>query len=205
MSTSTGPTFDVRLTYGPLLIGVFFNMILFGVLITQQLDYLQNSRKDPLWMRILVWVVFLVETANTAFDVTIVYEPLILQYGAIPNKLPTMFITQPLCVVLVCWPIQLFFIWRIRGITGSVRISSLIFSFSLVSLAGGVWTTSMVPVAGTFSRIPILYRSAEVWLVASAITDISIALTLAISLVRLSPRSLLQSLIINFSGAERPV
>ncbi|KAJ7171268.1 hypothetical protein C8R46DRAFT_1349308 [Mycena filopes] len=182
ISPPTGPTVDVRLLYGPLLIGVFFNMILFGVLITQQLTYLATSRRDPPWLRIMVWSIFLVETANTAFDISVIYQPLILQYGGVPNNLPTLFITQPLCVIIVGFPIQLFFIWRIRSLTQRTILPSIILMFSLVALGGGIWTTAMVPVTGTFNRIPMLYRSAQVWLIASAVTDLSIAFMLALAL-----------------------
>ncbi|KAJ6604018.1 hypothetical protein B0H10DRAFT_2078122 [Mycena sp. CBHHK59/15] len=181
---STGPTVDVQLSYGPLLIGVFFNMILFGVLVAQTLTYFQMPRKDPLWMRIFVYSVFFVETANTAFDMAIMYEPLILHYGEIPNLLPTVFVTQPLCVILVGFPIQLFFIWRIRTLTESNLLSGVIFVFSIVAFGGGVWTTVMVPITAKFSNIPMLYRSAEVWLISSGVTDLCIATSLAIALRR---------------------
>ncbi|KAJ7084672.1 hypothetical protein C8R44DRAFT_894116 [Mycena epipterygia] len=200
---STGATADVRLSYGPLLIGVFFNMILFGaslqfhsriLILTavnagidrtglrQQLTYFQTPRKDPLWIRVLVWYVSFVETANAALDMAIMYEPLILHYGEIPDKLPTVFLTQPLCVILVGFPIQLFFIWRIRTLTESNIIPAIICLFAAAGFAGGVWTTVMVPIIARFSRIPLLYRSAVVWLISSAMTDICIAFRLAIAL-----------------------
>ncbi|KAJ7259950.1 hypothetical protein B0H12DRAFT_1231895 [Mycena haematopus] len=179
MSTSTAAPFDVRLSYGPLLVGVFFNMILFGVLIVQvcglTLPYAPKANTD-------VWGVFFVETANTAFDMSIMYEPLILHYGAPPDKLPTVFVTQPLCVVLVGFPIQLFFIWRIYALTANKFIAGCIFLCALTSFGGGAWTTVLVPIVGRFSRIPTLYRSAGVWLISSAVTDICIASTLAVSL-----------------------
>ncbi|KAF7336228.1 hypothetical protein MVEN_02170700 [Mycena venus] len=178
----TGPTVDIRLIYGPLLVGVFFNMILYGVLIAQQLTFYKSSKKDPLWMRTLVWSVFIIETANTAFDMWYMYEPLILKYGGVPDNLPTVFITQPLCVILVGFPIQLFFIWRIRTLTQNNIIPAVILLFSFVALGGGVWTTVMVPIVAKFRNIPRLYRSAEVWLISSAVTDLCIALTLAVAL-----------------------
>ncbi|KAJ7246820.1 hypothetical protein B0H12DRAFT_1125914 [Mycena haematopus] len=177
-----GPTVDVRLSYGPLLIGVFFNMILYGVLITQHLAYSQSARKDPLWMSALVWGVFIIETANTVFDMHIMFQPLILNYGGIPHDLPTLFVTQPLCVLIVAFPIQLFFMWRINVLTGNTIIPAVILVFSLVSLAGGIWTTVMVRVVVTFENIPQLYRSAEVWLISAAVTDLCIAVALAIAL-----------------------
>ncbi|KAJ7246831.1 hypothetical protein B0H12DRAFT_1235453 [Mycena haematopus] len=144
-----GPTVDVRLIYGPLLIGMYFNLILFGVLITQQLAYFQDARKDPLWMRALVWGIFIIETANAGFDMCIMFQPLILNYGGIPNDLPTLFVTT--------------------------------------KESGGIWTTVMVPIVRKFMNVPMLYRPAEVWLIAAAVTDICIAVSLAIALARLLP------------------
>ncbi|KAF7291016.1 hypothetical protein HMN09_01280700 [Mycena chlorophos] len=174
-----GATVDVRLTYGPLLIGVFFNMILYGVVATQQLAYLESTRRDRWPTKLFVWSIFVVLTANTVFDMHMMFQVTILQYGAPLDKLPTLFVTQPLSVVLVGFPIQIFFIWRIRSLTTFTIIPVVIFLFSLVSFSGGVWTVVMVPIAGTFRNIPLLYRSAEVWLISSAVTDLSIAATLA--------------------------
>ncbi|KAF7368027.1 hypothetical protein MSAN_00868500 [Mycena sanguinolenta] len=186
MSTSTGATFDVRLSYGPLLLGIFFNLILYGILICQQYQYFQDSRttRDPTLIRILAWALFVIETANTAFDMSMIYEPLILHFGEAPNKLPTVFVTQPLCVVLVGFPVQLFFIWRIYAVTKNNILAGGILLCSLASFGGGVWTTVLVPMVATFPRIPLLYRSAEVWLIASAATDIAIASVLAYTLSR---------------------
>ncbi|KAJ7195367.1 hypothetical protein GGX14DRAFT_575683 [Mycena pura] len=179
---STGPTVDVRLSYGPLLLGIFFNMILYGVLIGQQLTYFKLPRRDPLWMRILVWGVFFVETANTAFDIYMIYQPLILEYGAIPDLLPTLFVTQPLCVLVVGFPIQLFFIWRIRTLTQSSLLPGIILLFACVALACGIWTTVLIPMVAKFENIPKLYRSAQIWLITSAVTDLCIAASLAVAL-----------------------
>ncbi|KAJ7937540.1 hypothetical protein B0H13DRAFT_1852512 [Mycena leptocephala] len=59
-SSSSGATFDVEFIYEPLLLGVFFNTILFGV-----------------------WGIFIVETANTAFDISYMYQPLITNYESL--------------------------------------------------------------------------------------------------------------------------
>ncbi|KAJ7068528.1 hypothetical protein C8F01DRAFT_1247030 [Mycena amicta] len=179
---STVPTVDVRLIYGPLLIGVYFNMILYGVTISQQLAYFKSPRHDSLWIGFLVWATFIVLTANTAFDMWIMYQPLILQYGGLPDNLPTAFVTQPLSVILVGFPVQLFFIWRIWSLAQIKSLPIIVSLFALVSLAGGIWTTSMVPIVAKFRNIPHLYRSAEVWLIASAVTDLSIAVSLAVIL-----------------------
>ncbi|KAF7342881.1 hypothetical protein MSAN_02004500 [Mycena sanguinolenta] len=182
-SNPFGPTVDVRFVYGPLLVGVFVNLILFGVLITQQLEYSHYARKDPLWMRCFVWGVFIMEVANAALDMHIVFQPLILNYGGgIPNDLPTLLVTEPLSVVLVAFPIQLFFLWRIRTLTSSTLLPAIICLFAVVAFAGGIWTTVGVPIVRSFRNVPRLYDAVEVWLIATTVTDISIAVSLAIVL-----------------------
>ncbi|KAF7345320.1 hypothetical protein MSAN_01908900 [Mycena sanguinolenta] len=175
-----GTVIDVRLSYGPLLVGAFFNMILFGVLIGQVCGALPEM--TTYGYAFLVWGVFSVEVVNTALDMTMLYQPLILDYGAIPDKLPWVFVTQPLCVILVGFPIQLFFIWRIYSLTHNTVVTMGILSFSLVSFGGGAWTTVMVPIVKTFGNLPRLYRSAELWLISAATTDLCIAVTLAVAL-----------------------
>ncbi|KAJ6537293.1 hypothetical protein DFH09DRAFT_1178408 [Mycena vulgaris] len=179
-------TVDVTLSFGPMLVGIFFNMILFGVLLSQQLTYFQSGQKDPLLIRILAWYIFFVEIANTALDISIIYEPLILHYGAMPNLLPTVFIAQPLSVILVDWPIQIFFIWRIRTLTQNNWIPAGIFLVSLVAFGGGLWTTILIPVTRTYARIPpVLDLSSEVWFIATAATDLSIAVVMSLCLRRM--------------------
>ncbi|KAJ6483331.1 hypothetical protein C8R45DRAFT_1215161, partial [Mycena sanguinolenta] len=134
---------------------LFCNMTLYGILISQ------------------VWAVFVVETANTAFDISTMNR-LDVHAGEVPDKLPTVFVTQPFCVILVGFPIQLFFIWRIHAMTKNKPIAFGILCCALVALGGGVWTTVLVPIVATFPRIPLLYRSAEVWLISSTVTDICI-------------------------------
>ncbi|KAJ6457052.1 hypothetical protein C8R47DRAFT_1227594 [Mycena vitilis] len=84
---------NVELSFGPMLIGVFFNLILYGVLIGQVLTYYQTYRKDASWMKFFVFGLFTIATANTGFDMAFMYQPLILQFGEKPNLFPTFFVT----------------------------------------------------------------------------------------------------------------
>ncbi|KAJ7181003.1 hypothetical protein C8R46DRAFT_1071156 [Mycena filopes] len=174
-----GTIIDVKLLFGPLLIGVFFNMILFGLLVAQMMTYFQTQRRDALWIRILVFYVLFVECSNTALDIAYMYQPLVLEYGSIPGKLPTVFITQPLCVILVAFPIQLFFIWRIRALTGNQILPVIFALFAALSFGGGIWTMVRVGGAHRWDNVPRAYNAATVWLASSMGTDICIAVCLA--------------------------
>jgi len=176
------PLPNVELSFGPMLIGVFFNMILYGVLISQLLTYYKNYQHDAAWMKFFVFGLFAVETANTGFDMTIMYQPLIQNYGQKPNLFPTFFVTEPLCIVAVSTPIQLFFAWRIGSLTKSWWVPAIITLMAVASLTGGVWTAVMIRVVRTFANKPKLHNSALLWFLASCVADVMITVSLVLTL-----------------------
>ncbi|KAJ7441085.1 hypothetical protein FB451DRAFT_119456 [Mycena latifolia] len=175
---------NVQLSYGPMLIGVFINLVLFGVLVGQVLTYYQVYKKDPTWMRLFVAFLFFVETANTALDMAMMYQPLILEYGQKPVFFPAVFMTEPLCVVLVSMPIQVFFAWRIHQLTKSPWVPLTIIVFALASFAGGLWTSAMVQILRQFAKKPLLHNSALLWFLASCVADVLITISLVLTLTK---------------------
>ncbi|KAF7344125.1 hypothetical protein MVEN_01702400 [Mycena venus] len=183
MASAPAPALpNVQLSYGPMLIGVFFNMILFGVLVGQTVTYYQLYKRDPAWMRLFVGFLFFVECANTALDMAMMYQPLILEYGQKPVFFPTVFMTEPLCVVLVSMPIQIFFAWRIHQLTKSLWIPIIISVLAIASFAGGVWTATMVQILRQFAKKPLLHNPALLWFLASCVADILITVSLVMTL-----------------------
>ncbi|KAF8167049.1 hypothetical protein K438DRAFT_247458 [Mycena galopus ATCC 62051] len=161
MASAPAPALpNVELSYGPMLIGVFFNMILYGVLVGQ------------------VGFLFFVETANTTLDMAMMYQPLILEYGQKLVFFPIVFMTEPLCVVLVSMPIQIFFAWRIHQLTKSLWIPAIISVLAVASFAGGVWTATMVQILREFAKKPLLHNSALLWFLAACVADILITVSL---------------------------
>ncbi|KAJ7153252.1 hypothetical protein C8R46DRAFT_1119854 [Mycena filopes] len=184
MASTAPPLPNVQLSYGPMIIGVFFNMILYGVLVGQTLTYYQVYKKDATWMRLFVGFLFVVETANTALDMAMMYEPLILGYGQKPVFFPTVFMTEPLCVVLVSMPIQIFFAWRIHQLTKSLWVPAIISVFGVASFAGGLWTAIRVQMLREFVKKPLLHNSALLWFLASCVADILITISLVMTLTK---------------------
>ncbi|KAJ7880414.1 hypothetical protein B0H13DRAFT_2542223 [Mycena leptocephala] len=81
---------DVHLAYGPMLICVFFNMILYGVFVGQALTYYQLYRRDGAWMQFFtrtphVFYLFVVETLNMGFDMAMMDQLFVLQYDYFPH------------------------------------------------------------------------------------------------------------------------
>ncbi|KAJ7778829.1 hypothetical protein DFH07DRAFT_950842 [Mycena maculata] len=196
---ATAPTLpNVELLFGPMLVGVFFNMILYGVLIGQVLTYHQMYRHDASWMRYFVAFLFFIETCNTGFDMAFMYQPLIAEYGQKPVFFPTFFVTEPLIIasasldlhicetdnrqVMVSTPIQLFFAWRIKSLTKSYWVPAVIAVLALGSFAGGIWTAVVLEIIKTFAKKPKMHNSALLWFLSSCVADILITISLVISL-----------------------
>ncbi|KAF8735584.1 hypothetical protein AX14_001835 [Amanita brunnescens Koide BX004] len=175
---------NVKLSFGPMLIGTYMNMILYGILIVQALFYFQTYKKDAPWIRYLVLYLFLVETINTGCDIAMMYQPLIMEYGQ-PDAVkffPTMFASEPVVIVAVSTPIQLFFAWRIWALTKSIWIPIIVSLFALVSFAGGIWTAAKIVIIRLFALKPELHEPALVWFLASCISDVCITAVLVFSL-----------------------
>ncbi|CAK5266948.1 unnamed protein product [Mycena citricolor] len=193
MASVAPPLPDVRLSFGPMLIGVFFNMILYGMM-----TYVQTYKKDAIWMKLFLSYLFVVETANTGMDMGIIYEPLILHYGETPKYFPTREIPHfPCCdaAEAMLFPppslygpaalcLQLFFAWRIRQLTKAVWLPVLIALLALSSFAGGLWTSVEIQILRLFAKKPLLHHPALVWFLTSCVADVLITVTLVITLSR---------------------
>lgn len=177
---------SVKFLYGPMLFGVYLNMILYGILIVQTYDYIRGWKKDAVWIRCLVVYLFIAETANTALDMHTMYEPLIMRFGTpeATKFIPTSFASEPIMNVLVSMPIQLFFAWRVKVLTRSYLLATIIIIFAITSFAGGVWTTYKTAMVRLFIHKNLLEPPALVWLLGSCVADIFITTVLVISLAK---------------------
>ncbi|RDB17465.1 hypothetical protein Hypma_001628 [Hypsizygus marmoreus] len=175
----------VELLYGPWLIGVFLNMILYGMLVVQMFTYYQAYRKrDSPWIKFLVLYLFVVETINTGLNMVMMYEPLILENGSedATTFFPILFTSEPITIVAVSTPIQFFIAWRIGKISQSWWVPAVICLLALSSLAGGIWTAIAVQTIRRFARKPELHTPALVWFVTAAAADVLITVSLVRSL-----------------------
>jgi hypothetical protein len=172
------------LFFGPMLIGAFLNAILYGVVVVQSFIYYQTYKKDAPWIRYFVLYLFIVETMNTGFDVAMMYEPLITNYetSRTTNVAPTLLIADPIVIVAISTPVQLFTAWRIKILSESYLPSSIICFFAMTAFVGGVASTVQVALHPVFSGFLGFQWSITTWLVSSAVCDVAIAISLALSL-----------------------
>jgi len=184
MAEPAEPVFHVELIFGPMLLGVFINTILYGILISQTYFYFKTYTSDSLWTRLFVAYLFVLETANTMIDMAMIYQPLIAEYGTEKAVIhfPTLFLMEPIMIVLISAPIQFFFAWRIQRITRSYWVPAVVAVLALASTAGGFLTGVKIAILRLFALKPELHWPALLWLVTSTVADLLITGTLVRSL-----------------------
>ncbi|KAJ7633394.1 hypothetical protein DFH06DRAFT_691474 [Mycena polygramma] len=163
------------LIFGPMLIGVVLNMMLYGVVCTQMVSYYQRFTHDSPWIRYLMLYLLLVETANVVVQFGIVYEPLILRVTLDTIRSPKLLPGDSILIAIVSAPIQLFTAWRISVITGSLILPIIIALLSLGSFGTGVTVSAVVLRHPEFESFQNFSTEIILWLVLSAVCDIVIA------------------------------
>ncbi|KAF9524362.1 hypothetical protein CPB83DRAFT_897990 [Crepidotus variabilis] len=173
---------SVKLQFGPMLLGVMMNMVLYGVLIVQCYHYYQTYKKDAPWIKLLVLYLFVVESINTGCDIYIIYQPLIERFGSpdAQKYFPTLFAAEPITIVAISTPIQLFFAWRIWVLTKSKALSGVICSLALASFGKFYYLTS--DRRSLFARKAELHTPALVWFLTACCADVLITVTLVFTL-----------------------
>ncbi|KAG9308600.1 hypothetical protein JVU11DRAFT_11706 [Chiua virens] len=176
----------VDLLFGPMLIGVFFNTILYGTMVVQTYIYFQTYKRDAWWIKAFVLYLLLCETLNTGFDIGMMYEPLIVRYGT-PEAVtvaPIMLSADPIMTVLISSPVQYFIAWRLKVMSNSFVLPAIIGFFATTSLIGGIATTISVTIINKYVDFHKFDGAVITWLASSAVADVIITASLVYSLVR---------------------
>ncbi|KAF8207941.1 hypothetical protein K438DRAFT_348075 [Mycena galopus ATCC 62051] len=167
----------VALLFGPMLIGVVLNTMLYGVMSVQMLAYYQRYTLDAQWIRYFMLYLFLAETAGVIIQCGIIYDPLIIQYGKEAAILvsPKLLPGDSVLIAIVSAPIQMFAAWRISVITGSRILPGIISLLSLGSFGAGITVSAAVSRNPQFQQFTHFTSEVTVWLILSAVCDIVIA------------------------------
>ncbi|KAF4596683.1 hypothetical protein EYR40_007628 [Pleurotus pulmonarius] len=81
------------LIIGVLLIGLFFNTYLYGLVTYQFIVYSNTKFSDPQWIKIMVGVLFVIDTIHTAVGIYMAWDMCVTNYG------------NPASLLLVSWAI----------------------------------------------------------------------------------------------------
>ncbi|KAJ8691010.1 hypothetical protein PTI98_010626 [Pleurotus ostreatus] len=179
-----------ELFFGPMLIGVFLNTILYGVLVVQTFNYFQTYKTtDKPLIRYLVIYLLVLETFNTGCVMEMMYDILVKPLARTkppsgPPKPPMLLSADAIVTVFISTPVQLFMARRICVLSESVIVPIIISVLSFVSLGGGTALSILVTVIPDFSRFNEFYPAVSTWLGASALADLLITGCLLFTLQR---------------------
>ncbi|KAF9072045.1 hypothetical protein BDP27DRAFT_1418407 [Rhodocollybia butyracea] len=186
MSDSTIWAQFISLSFGPMLVGVFLNCILYGVLSVQTFIYFQTYKSDSPRIKALlhkfkVWYLYIMETLNTGFDMGLMFGAISCTPEAL-TRVPIMLSADPIVTVLISTPVQIFMAWRIKIIRKSSWLMWIIIFSSICSFIGGIANTILITIINEYANIHQFNGSVITGLVSTAITDIMITCSLVWSL-----------------------
>ncbi|KAF8141305.1 hypothetical protein EV363DRAFT_1151540, partial [Boletus edulis] len=171
--------------YAPILIGLLINCILYGATVVQGIVYFQTFKSDNWWMKMFVFYLLVCETLNTTFDVGVIYEPFILNYGTLRVATNAPKSKNPLMTVMISLPVQLFIAWRVKVMSKSNVLPAIISFFAIASFAGGIaLTVGVILIDFQYALFSKNDGAVITWLTASAVADIIITASLVRSLLR---------------------
>ncbi|KAM5543728.1 hypothetical protein V8D89_002345 [Ganoderma adspersum] len=170
----------VQEIYGPMFIGVMFNIMLYGIMSTQTYLYFSMYKDDRPWMKAFVLILFLCDTANTGFDIAFMYDPLVNNFGNFDalNTANWMFITEPMMTAIIAALVQTFFAWRVKVLTSNRVVVAIILLCALTQLVGGIGSTITLAIIPHFFNVKKFRILGIIWLVSAALADVLITTAL---------------------------
>ncbi|KAI5118787.1 hypothetical protein M0805_005017 [Coniferiporia weirii] len=167
-------------THGPAEIGVFVNVFLFGVMVSQVWTYYSTYQNDPKWLKIYVGVLMLMDTLNTILSCTWIFDLTIMQFGNLEAFANSNWELgcDPAMGGIIAFYCQAFFAWRLKVLTGNRLLAGLVFFFGFCVMIGGLAIAIALGIQPELSEIndfaPIVY----VWLVPAVSADIIITVAM---------------------------
>ncbi|KAJ3871692.1 hypothetical protein F5051DRAFT_186961 [Lentinula edodes] len=109
-----------EVAHGPMLIGTFLALILFGISVTQVYMYWSAYRKKA-FIHAYVFVVFVADTTHTIFIMAYMYLSLVKHFGDIPyiSDSTWVFAAEPALVGIIGGLVQSFYGWRVQILLGN--------------------------------------------------------------------------------------
>jgi len=169
-----------EIALGPMLIGTVFNIVLYGIMITQVYLYFNTYKNDRKWLKCLVLFLFLADTVNAVFDLVYIYDALIINFNNVAYlaQATWVFGTDPAMTGIISCSVQLFFAWRVKVVTGNIWAVILIAACAIINMLSSVGTSvavGMIPVFTEFVRFKVIVI---MWLVSAAVADVCITVSL---------------------------
>ncbi|KZP16239.1 hypothetical protein FIBSPDRAFT_976110, partial [Athelia psychrophila] len=163
---------------------VFLSLVLFGIIISQVFTYFRNCDKDRPWLKLFVFVVFVLDTLSSILAMVWMYWLLIDNCGQIETfTYGSWLLAANLMVVgIVACMVQCFFARRTQIIAGKKWLTMFIVLCAFATMCGGIgtgiavlWFRSYALLANLTKQLAIIWL---IWLISAAVGDTVIAISL---------------------------
>jgi len=173
-----------EIVHGPILIGTVFNVLLYGITITQLYLYQNCKQRDRWFVQALVYFLFLGDTTHTISTVLYVYLFLVKHFGDYAHLATAdwVFATDPALTGIIGGLVQVFFAWRVKVLTGNKSLISLILFFATTNFLMGIATAIAVGFVPEFVKFRQFEVAVILWLGSACLGDILITVTLVMHL-----------------------
>ncbi|KZT65777.1 hypothetical protein DAEQUDRAFT_768609 [Daedalea quercina L-15889] len=172
---------------GPVLLGSQLNWGLFGVLTVQLYMYHQTGYKDHIFVKYIVYGMYLFEALQTILLTHDTFKQLAVSFGNYQGLIGAYLTGFELVIqsALIACVTQCFYAWRIYILGRSKIVAGLIVCVSLLQCAGGFSEgVACFVYNSTSETIPIEATSVAMWIGGSAACDILITTSMVYFLWR---------------------
>ncbi|KAK0186939.1 hypothetical protein F5146DRAFT_758169 [Armillaria mellea] len=175
---------------GPLLIGCFLSLVLYGILCDQVYIYYVSFPNDNPTSKMVVYLLWLTETAQTAINIHYTFVTFCYEFGDLGelDEVDTAWFFIPVMSGFVGCVAQLFYAWRMYHFSKKawwLCITLSVIAFTQFSAA--IWCGILVRNSGHYSNLQhnsAVKVTAIIWLGGTVLCDTAIALCMTCLLCR---------------------
>ncbi|KAK0218929.1 hypothetical protein IW262DRAFT_1462521 [Armillaria fumosa] len=175
---------------GPLLIGCFLSLVLYGILCDQIYIYYISFPKDNLASKTIVYLLWVTETAQTAATIYYTFNTFCYEFGNLGglDDVATTWFTIPIMSGFVGCIAQLFYAWRMYKFSKKARWLCITLSvIAFIQFSAAICCGIQVRNSGRYSNLQNnsgVKVTAIIWLGGSVLCDSAIALCMTCLLCR---------------------
>ncbi|KZT66315.1 hypothetical protein DAEQUDRAFT_473283 [Daedalea quercina L-15889] len=175
---------DIGPYFGAFVLGIYFNILLYGVVVSGYYHYAHHSKNDSLPLRLFILFLFVADSAQTGLSVVYVYQGLVTHFGGIDYlQTPGIVSTSgPAITGIISCSVQLFFTYRVQAISRSMWLSVLTGVLAVLSMLFSIATVVAIRWPGLHGTESLHQNSVKalfsVWLSTGVVADILITVAL---------------------------
>ncbi|KAF9494959.1 hypothetical protein BDN71DRAFT_1507106 [Pleurotus eryngii] len=165
---------------GTLLVGIFFNTYLYGLVTYQFMVYYNSPFKDPAWIRVFVGILVVLDTFHTAATIYMAWEYCVTNFDnpAILTVALWPYTFTPIGTALAAFLTQIFLGYRMYRLTGQLYLFIILLVFAITSFALGVTCGVKAWIIEELAKLPVLDGLVTAWLAMQMGIDLYITIAL---------------------------